>query len=344
MERFELVSAGVPLGGEGLALRCGSDARSIDDVGEMVAAMPPAGGFQHHALAYGSEAQLREVVSEFVRAGHGAGYPVLVEMEEGFLSKPRGHAAGHDIVEFIDVNDVGGNSARRLGRWVEFAKRHHDRPIRGVSRPFGVGIGSDQLVECALHEHVLNEVFAQHPDFTLLCPFDHRNTEPWAIEARAAHPTHYDADVVIANLSFRPAAWSTLAAAPISQVPRDANLLPLTADVARTVRQVLFEAARGAGLSVERARDTELAAWELCSNALQHGDGRAWLAWWAADRGIVVHVENDGALREPRLGRCPPSAQARRGRGLWLAQQLADLAQLRSSSGRVVVRLSFREA
>jgi hypothetical protein len=42
------------------------------------------------------------------------------------------------------------------------------------------------------------------------------------------------------------------------------------------------------------------------------------------------------------VGRTPPSPDQRAGRGLWLANQLCDLVQIRSTEAGTVVRLHMR--
>ncbi len=49
-----------------------------------------------------------------------------------------------------------------------------------------------------------------------------------------------------------------------------------------------------------------------------------------------------GWISEPLVGRRPPALERQSGRGLWLANQLCDLVQLRSTPDGTTVRLHVR--
>ena len=54
---------------------------------------------------------------------------------------------------------------------------------------------------------------------------------------------------------------------------------------------------------------------------------------------LVVEVRDAGRIADPLVGRQLPSWDAVGGRGLWLANQLCDLVQIRSSDTGTVVRI-----
>ena len=86
------------------------------------------------------------------------------------------------------------------------------------------------------------------------------------------------------------------------------------------------------------------AASELAANSVAHAGGVGWLRVWRGDGHLFVDVSDRGHLTEPLLGRIRPSAEQERGRGLWLANQLCDLVQVRSSAGGTTVRLRAAHA
>jgi anti-sigma regulatory factor (Ser/Thr protein kinase) len=53
----------------------------------------------------------------------------------------------------------------------------------------------------------------------------------------------------------------------------------------------------------------------------------------------VVEVEDEGLIEEPLVGRIRPDHTQLSGRGLWLANQLCDLVQIRSGMHGTTVRL-----
>jgi hypothetical protein len=60
---------------------------------------------------------------------------------------------------------------------------------------------------------------------------------------------------------------------------------------------------------------------------------------WVENGDIVCEVRDAGRMTDPMLGRVRPSIDASRGRGLWLANQLCDLVELRAFANGTVTRL-----
>ena len=76
-----------------------------------------------------------------------------------------------------------------------------------------------------------------------------------------------------------------------------------------------------------------------------------WPCWrrlrlWEEDERLLVEVEDRGRIEEPLVGRIRPDVNQEGGRGLWLANQLCDLVQIRSGEAGTTVRLHLlvREA
>ena len=59
---------------------------------------------------------------------------------------------------------------------------------------------------------------------------------------------------------------------------------------------------------------------------------------------MVCEVRDRGRIEEPLVGRRRPEPGARGGHGLWMANQLCDLVQLRSRRSGTSVRLHMRLA
>jgi anti-sigma regulatory factor (Ser/Thr protein kinase) len=81
----------------------------------------------------------------------------------------------------------------------------------------------------------------------------------------------------------------------------------------------------------------------VSTNSVQHGGGHGTLRLWI-ERGVVCEVRDGGRLSDPMLGRRRPGTEAAGGRGMWLANQLCDLVQVRSFPNGTVVRLHVRAA
>ena len=94
-----------------------------------------------------------------------------------------------------------------------------------------------------------------------------------------------------------------------------------------------------AGLEAERTDDFVVAVNELATNSVCHGGGRGVLTIWSDERSIVCDVADEGCFGDPLVGRVRPPAGSPRGHGLWIANHVCDLVQIRSFATGSVVRL-----
>ena len=81
---------------------------------------------------------------------------------------------------------------------------------------------------------------------------------------------------------------------------------------------------------------------EIAANSLLHGGGSGVLRVWAEPSTLICEVADSGTIADPLVGRQSPSLERVGGRGLWLANQLCDLVQIRSGAAGTVVRLHVR--
>ncbi|HEY3003659.1 MAG TPA: ATP-binding protein, partial [Kribbellaceae bacterium] len=87
-----------------------------------------------------------------------------------------------------------------------------------------------------------------------------------------------------------------------------------------------------------RADDLALAAHEICKNSVRFaGDGT--FAIWTEGDTLQCETTDGGRIDQLLVGRAVPAPLAEGGRGLWLANQLCDLVQIRSSREGTTVRL-----
>jgi hypothetical protein len=152
--------------------------------------------FRHEALLYdGPDGFLASTVP-FLREGIEAGDPMLVAVGTPKIAALRA-ALGPDAdrVRFEDMTVLGHNPARIIPAWHEFSRvsTPPPTPVRGIGEPIWAGRGATELVECQLHEALLNVAFADRADFRLLCPYDTSALDVsvapatrWSTERRAA--------------------------------------------------------------------------------------------------------------------------------------------------------------
>ena len=82
-----------------------------------------------------------------------------------------------------------------------------------------------------------------------------------------------------------------------------------------------------------------LAVHELATNSVVHGSGPAALWYWEEPGAIVVEVHDAGFIGDPLVGRRVPDPMQEDGRGVWIANQLCDLVQIRSNKAGTQVRI-----
>lgn len=110
------------------------------------------------------------------------------------------------------------------------------------------------------------------------------------------------------------------------------------AEIAR-VRQAVREIAERHGFG-ERAGDLVLALDEIVANAQEHGRAPVAVRAWTDGR-LVIEVTDvgNGFDRGEVWSTHPPTPFGPRGRGLWIARQLADLVNVTVDADGTRVRL-----
>jgi anti-sigma regulatory factor (Ser/Thr protein kinase) len=114
-------------------------------------------------------------------------------------------------------------------------------------------------------------------------------------------------------------------------------------DVLATVRAFVAEQAMLAGLADGNVSNLVLSVNELVTNSLRHGPGNGTIRVWQENSSMVCEVLDTGRFEPaPLVGRQRPGFGQIGGRGLWLANQLCDLVQIRPEQNCTVVRLHLR--
>lgn len=308
------------------------------------AARESAQAFGHEALLYDGDEQFLAGTVPFITAGVEAGEAVLVAVDSRKIALLRSElAAEARHVRFADMHEIGGNPACIIPVWKyfldsRFAPGDH---VRGIGEPVWPGRSEAELVECHQHEALLNLAFADAGAFTLLCPYDTAALDAEVIAgAHRSHPT------IVAGGARHPscdycgpdAAAATLAE-PLPETPAGAQTLEFRPEILAEVRMFVARRALEAGLATERAEDLVLAVNEVATNSLRHGGGSGTLRVWREPGALICDVRDHGRLDDPLAGRRQPGGAQVGGYGLWLANQVCDLVQLRSLTDGVAVRI-----
>ena len=301
-------------------------------------------GYRHDALLYKGTAEFVARTAPFVRDGVIAGEPVMVVTSAQKIKLLQSEL-GQDAqgVRFADMAEVGANPARIIPFWSEFVNESAGagRPFRGIGEPIWAGRSEAELVECQRHESLLNVALSQETPMWLLCPYDTEALEPEVIrEALRSHPFVTEGTTQRESGVFR---GNVASAAPFDDPlpppPTGCHEFEFGPGGLTTVREIAAAAAFGAGLGGGRAADLVQAAHEVAANSVRHGGGRGVLRVWRSADALVCEFSDQGQIDEPLVGRERPSAQAAARRGLWLANQLCDLVQIRAAPSGSIVRL-----
>jgi anti-sigma regulatory factor (Ser/Thr protein kinase) len=304
------------------------------------------GGFWHEAWPYAGDVEFVDRAASFVDDGVCSGEAVLVVVDAAKIEKLRA-AIGGDVpgVAYADMDEVGHNPARIIPAWRRFLDAHDTtRGVRGIGEPIHAGRSGDELVECHVHEALLNRAFEDAArDFWLLCPYDTSALAPDVVEtALHTHP-----HVANGNGASVPGAFDRLHGAdevlrlPLSPVPRGAIVQAFEGNDLSGVRSVASDFAMCAGVARERVDDFVLGVHEVAANSVRHGPGHGVLSLWLQPGRLMAEVHDLGRIEDPLVGRAEPDIEEGSGRGLWLANQLFDLVQIRSNGTGAVVRMHY---
>jgi anti-sigma regulatory factor (Ser/Thr protein kinase) len=302
------------------------------------------GRFHHEALFYAGADELLAGTVPFVRAGLEAGDAILLAMPNARVELVKGEL-GPDAAEvrFADMEEIGRNPARILPVWSEFlaANLSPARGVRGIGEPVWAGRSAVELEECRRHESLLNLAFADGAAWALICPYDvvALGDEVLA-EAEHNHPAlSRDGDLSQSGSYCDPLLDGDPFAGVLADPAGNPAELHFTIEELGQVRRFVAAGARQGGLGLARTEDLVLAANELATNSLQHGGGSGVVRVWREDDALLCDVRDGGRIDQPLVGRVRPRPDQAGGRGVWLANQLCDLVQIRSAASGSVVRL-----
>ena len=104
-------------------------------------------------------------------------------------------------------------------------------------------------------------------------------------------------------------------------------------------REFVFARARAFGLTADRAAELVLAASEIATNSVTYGGRHGAASVWADRDCFLCEIRDRGHITDPLVGRFRPNGGTLGGYGIWLANHMCDLVQIRSTSAGTTVRL-----
>jgi anti-sigma regulatory factor (Ser/Thr protein kinase) len=297
--------------------------------------------FAHMALFYRTARQYAQEVGQFVRAGLGADEAVMVA-----VPRPRALLLREDLgvyasgVTFADITTVGRNPGRILSAMDAFAQAHDGQPVRYVGEPGWRSRTAAEWHEVRRHEALVNVAFAGQP-VRALCPYDVATLAPAVLAgAERNHPGLLQEGQVRENGSFEGVrAAEHDDPPPDLPDPPDGTPVLIYRDDPGSARDFARERAKAEGLREPRVTDLVIGVGELAANTLRHTDGTGSVRVWRSGAEVICEVRDGGHIGDVLAGRLCPAADAGRGHGLWVVQQVCDLVEMRTNASGTTFRL-----
>lgn len=297
--------------------------------------------FRHEALIYGDPEEFLAGTVPFLRGALEAGEPALVAVSQAQTALLEGELGSVATeVRFADMEALGRNPARIIPFWRDFVDEHGGQPVCGIGEPVWPGRERQEVDECQRHEALLNVAFDGGPPvWSLLCPYDGRALGDDLLERVADSHRHVAREGVMESSGVDFLDTSNCFAGELPGRPPVMDAFDFRLDGLAQVRRRVEAAAELSGLPAPRMADLVLAASEIAANSIVHGGGAGTLRIWREGDRLVVEVEDGGLIEAQLVGRVRPSHTQLGGRGLWIANQLCDLVQIRSGGPGTTVRL-----
>lgn len=305
-------------------------------------------GFSHDVLIHDSDDQLLDTVVPFVRSGLDAGESAVVcctPPTTGLLQRELGQ---DPRVAFLDYDATYSTPIGAIAAYQEIVDAY---VAAGASHVRAVGEATsdgclDDRVDWARYEAVVNRALEEYP-LSGICMYDRRVLTPDVLAyGRLTHPMLVDRDGRTANPDFVDAAEFLRRTArtlpePEQAADPDLDIAFLTSldDLRARIEACLL---RNTSMTQE-AVDLLLAANEVATNAIRHGEPPVSVRLWVTDDRLVCTVTDQGqGISDPFAGYIWPGAHGRlpvRGMGLWVARCLCDRVDMVDGPAGFTVRL-----
>jgi anti-sigma regulatory factor (Ser/Thr protein kinase) len=193
------------------------------------------------------------------------------------------------------------------------------------------------FAETQLAESLLNIVALRAWPLDVVCLYDATLLDGGGLAGiRRVHPfVRGEPD----NAEYQPELATALFAEVLGAGPDGSETLEVGPQDLSRVRRLVRAFGVAHGLPADRVEDLVIAANEIVTNSVRHGGGSGRMTLWEQAESVVCEVVDTGHITDPLAGRLAPRPDAPSGRGLWLANHLCDLVQVRSSPAGTVVRL-----
>ncbi|MEU1191387.1 sensor histidine kinase [Streptomyces sp. NPDC005859] len=289
--------------------------------------------FRHELYPYRGEEQFLSGTLGYIQEALEGGEAVVVAIPSDRTSLLRGELADESAVTFVDTTTLGPNPGRLVGAWVAWMRERGegDRPVRGIGETaWREARSAAHLSELRYHEWLLNRAFARSSAWSMLCPYDDSDEDQGALQSLSrCHPLIRQDGHYMRNEGYLTAEEYPFEA---MNAPCDPyQELSYTHGDLAAIRSKVTQCATDAGVSEDQLRKLAVAVTEIATNSIRHGGGRGTLRTWSRDSTFLCEFRDAGYIPDVMAGRTRPTVDQIGGRGLWLAHQLCDLVEIRST-------------
>jgi hypothetical protein len=298
--------------------------------------------YRHEALLWRGRDDFAQALVPFVSDGLDAGEAVMVALVPEHADWVRaGLGARASMVQFVDMAKLGKNPARIIPAWQAFLSHHcgDGRPARGIGEPIWAGRRPEEVLECQLHEALLNLSVDPELPFWLVCPYDQEHLDGSILaEAHRSHPaitsgSSYHGSPDYGGHPHADAIFTT-ELAPIPDHPVE---LTATAFNARDVFAFVASQAASAGLWSDTVVNLADVVRGLAFAGLKRGAALAEVRVWDRPGSFVCEVADTSVIEDHLAGRRAPDSD--QDDPLWWANSVCDLVQTRSGASGTTIRL-----
>ena len=298
--------------------------------------------YRHEAFLWNGRADFVDGLLPFIEEGVDAGEAVLVAAipeHEEWLSGGLGTKASQ--VHFVDITQLGSNPARIIPACHQFLDdwSGYGRPARAVGEPLWDGRRPEEVVESQLHEALMNVAIDPDLPFWVLCPYDAARLDADVLaEASRSHPALATTTSYQGSPSYRGHDHArTMFASDLPALGRPVTVIDVTeASLVGAAETVTLQAA-SSDLSSNRVVALTYTVRRLAEESLLRGARQLTVRLWDRPDGLVCEVADTTVIRDLLVGRRPP--QPADDDALWLANQVCDLVQVRSSDSGTTIRM-----
>jgi anti-sigma regulatory factor (Ser/Thr protein kinase) len=298
----------------------------------------------HDLFVYDEDAAFVDEMPPFLAAGVDAGEVVVAVLaaRNNELTRDALGATARDVT-FIAAEDHYTRPEAAIADYDASIRRHlrDGAPAVRLCGELPMCTTQPQWDDWVAYEAILNRAFAHQP-VQIMCVYDERRLPASVVDgARRCHPDLAHGHSREPNPRYQDPADVVREMRPVAPDPAG-ELDELTAN-GNTVafRERLAGSMGRAGVADEQARGMLVAADEILSNAVRHGDGVVGVRAGRVADDFLCEITAAGQWRDdPLAGLLPPKPGDSSGGGLWVARQLTRrLELLPSADGGLIARL-----